>query len=165
MSCTLCTKWGIPCLCSLTTTDTCDACRQAHKKCLFFVSPFPPRGQRSSCPRCPCEDSSVVNDDKTISERKWTPGPQAGRRERFRTISPVPQSINLSTPLLGHHPMVTSLLDRNKVIIWPMKDGNEQNPPNPPDKTLPFLVCLAGKPRSNPLQAQVAPNDQRNYSA
>ncbi|MBW0505329.1 hypothetical protein O181_045044 [Austropuccinia psidii MF-1] len=27
-------------------------------------------------------------------------------------------------PLLGHHPMVTSLLDRSKVIIWPMKDGN-----------------------------------------
>ncbi|MBW0561917.1 hypothetical protein O181_101632, partial [Austropuccinia psidii MF-1] len=34
----------------------------------------------------------------------------------------------------------------------------KQNPPNPPNKTLPFLVCLASKPRSNPLQAQVAPN-------
>ncbi|MBW0562368.1 hypothetical protein O181_102083 [Austropuccinia psidii MF-1] len=39
-------------------------------------------------------------------------------------ISPVPSSINLSTPLLGHHPMVTSLLDRSEVIIQPMKDGN-----------------------------------------
>ncbi|MBW0559546.1 hypothetical protein O181_099261 [Austropuccinia psidii MF-1] len=47
-----------------------------------------------------------------------------GCREQFRTISPVPSSINLSTPLLGHHPMVTSLLDWSKVIIWPMKDGN-----------------------------------------
>ncbi|MBW0508491.1 hypothetical protein O181_048206 [Austropuccinia psidii MF-1] len=32
-------------------------------------------------------------------------------------ISPVPSSINFSTPLLGHHPMVTSLLDRSEVII------------------------------------------------
>ncbi|MBW0546652.1 hypothetical protein O181_086367 [Austropuccinia psidii MF-1] len=27
-------------------------------------------------------------------------------------------------PLLGHHPMVTSLLDRREVIIRPMKNGN-----------------------------------------
>ncbi|MBW0587095.1 hypothetical protein O181_126810 [Austropuccinia psidii MF-1] len=27
-------------------------------------------------------------------------------------------------PLLGHHPMVTSLLDWSKVMIWPMKDGD-----------------------------------------
>ncbi|MBW0510038.1 hypothetical protein O181_049753 [Austropuccinia psidii MF-1] len=27
-------------------------------------------------------------------------------------------------PLLGHHPMVTSLLYQSKVIIWPMKDGD-----------------------------------------
>ncbi|MBW0574649.1 hypothetical protein O181_114364 [Austropuccinia psidii MF-1] len=26
--------------------------------------------------------------------------------------------------LLGHHPMVTSLLDQSEVIIWPMKDGD-----------------------------------------
>ncbi|MBW0540621.1 hypothetical protein O181_080336 [Austropuccinia psidii MF-1] len=39
-------------------------------------------------------------------------------------ISPVPSSINLFTPLLGHHPMVTSLLDQSKVIIRLMKDGN-----------------------------------------
>ncbi|MBW0481834.1 hypothetical protein O181_021549 [Austropuccinia psidii MF-1] len=29
-----------------------------------------------------------------------------------------------SPPLLGRHPMVTSLLDRSKVIMGPMKDGN-----------------------------------------
>ncbi|MBW0551377.1 hypothetical protein O181_091092 [Austropuccinia psidii MF-1] len=51
-----------------------------------------------SLPRRPCEDSFVVNNDETISEREWTPGPQAGRRERFQTISPVPSSIDLSTP-------------------------------------------------------------------
>ncbi|MBW0586067.1 hypothetical protein O181_125782 [Austropuccinia psidii MF-1] len=88
-------KGGIPCICSLTTPNACDACRQAHKKCSFVVCPFRPRGQRSSCPR---EDSFVVNDDETISKREWTPGPQAGRQERFQTISPVPSSIDLSTP-------------------------------------------------------------------
>ncbi|MBW0580006.1 hypothetical protein O181_119721 [Austropuccinia psidii MF-1] len=80
------------------TTDACDTCRQAHKKCLFVFRPFPPQGQRSSRPRRPCKDSFVVNNDETISKRKWTPGPQAGQWERLRTISPVPSSINLSTP-------------------------------------------------------------------
>ncbi|MBW0561340.1 hypothetical protein O181_101055, partial [Austropuccinia psidii MF-1] len=79
-------------------TDACDACRQAHKKCSLVVCPFQRQGQRSSCPRCPREDSFLVDNDETISERKWTPGPQAGQRERFRTISPVPSSIDLSTP-------------------------------------------------------------------
>ncbi|MBW0493512.1 hypothetical protein O181_033227 [Austropuccinia psidii MF-1] len=37
---------------------------------------------------------------------------------------PVPSSINLSTPLLAHYPMVTSLLDQRKAIIRPMKDGD-----------------------------------------
>ncbi|MBW0547813.1 hypothetical protein O181_087528, partial [Austropuccinia psidii MF-1] len=83
--------------------------------------------------------------------------------------------------------MVTSLLNLSKVIIRPMKDGNgkrtfelgpivtmscpqwdsntkNKTPQIPPDKTIPFLVCLASKPRGNPLQAQVAPDGQRNYS-
>ncbi|MBW0575171.1 hypothetical protein O181_114886, partial [Austropuccinia psidii MF-1] len=41
----------------------------------------------------------------------------------------------------------------------------KQNPPNPPNKTLPFLVCLASKHHGNALQVRVAPDDQRNYSA
>ncbi|MBW0580929.1 hypothetical protein O181_120644 [Austropuccinia psidii MF-1] len=98
MSCTLCTKRGIPCIRSSTMTDACDAYQQAHKKCLFIVCPFRPRNQRRSCPRCPCKDSFVVGDDKTISEREWTLGPQAGQQEKFQMISPVPSSINLSTP-------------------------------------------------------------------
>ncbi|MBW0540610.1 hypothetical protein O181_080325 [Austropuccinia psidii MF-1] len=174
MLCTLCTKWGIPCICSLITTDACDACKQAHQKCLFVVFPFPPRRQRSSCARCPCKDSFVVNNDGTISKHKLTPGPQAGRRERFWMSSPVPSSIDFST----HHPMVTSLLDRSEVIIWPMKDcdgkrtfklglivtmpchqwdSKAKNKTHriPPNKTLPFLVCLASKPHGNPLQSQV----------
>ncbi|MBW0512734.1 hypothetical protein O181_052449 [Austropuccinia psidii MF-1] len=98
MFCTLCTKRGIPCICSLTTTDACDAWQQAHKKCLFVFYPFQPHGQRSSFPRHPRKDSFVVNNDETISECKWTLGPQAGQRERFGTISPVPSSIDFSTP-------------------------------------------------------------------
>ncbi|MBW0504289.1 hypothetical protein O181_044004 [Austropuccinia psidii MF-1] len=90
MSCTLCTKRGIPCIRSLTTTDACDACGQAHKECLFVVRPFRPRRQRSSRQRRPCKDSFVVSDNETISEREWTSGPQTGQQEQFQTISPVP---------------------------------------------------------------------------
>ncbi|MBW0545759.1 hypothetical protein O181_085474 [Austropuccinia psidii MF-1] len=35
-----------------------------------------------------------------------------------------PQALICPHPLLGHHPMITSLLDMSKVIIQPMKDGN-----------------------------------------
>ncbi|MBW0504324.1 hypothetical protein O181_044039 [Austropuccinia psidii MF-1] len=98
MLCTLCTKRGIPCIHFSTTTDTCDACQQAHKKCLFIVCPFQPRSQRSSRPRRPCKDFFVVNDDETISKCKWTPEPQTGQREQFRTNSPVLSSIDFSTP-------------------------------------------------------------------
>ncbi|MBW0528730.1 hypothetical protein O181_068445 [Austropuccinia psidii MF-1] len=105
-------------------TDACDACQQAHEKCLFVVRPFQPHGQRSSCPRFPHRDSFVVANDESIAEREWTPGHQTGRLKRFQTISPVPSSIYLSTPLRGHHPMVTLLLDWSEVIIQPMKDGN-----------------------------------------
>ncbi|MBW0553750.1 hypothetical protein O181_093465 [Austropuccinia psidii MF-1] len=38
-------------------------------------------------------------------------------------------------------------------------NGKNKTPLIPPNKTLPFLVCLASKPRSNPLQAQVAPDE------
>ncbi|MBW0584896.1 hypothetical protein O181_124611 [Austropuccinia psidii MF-1] len=35
-----------------------------------------------------------------------------------------PQASICPPPLLGHHPMVTSVLDLREVIIRPMKDGN-----------------------------------------
>ncbi|MBW0479165.1 hypothetical protein O181_018880 [Austropuccinia psidii MF-1] len=183
MSCTLCATQGIPCIHSLTTTNACDACRQAHKKCLFVVQPFRSCSQRSSRPRHPCEDSFVVNDDERIPKREWTLGPQTGRRENFWKISPMTSSIDLSTP----PQMVTLLLDQSKVIIQPMKDGDgkktlelgpivtmscypwnsnakNKNHQIPHDKTHPFLICLASKLRGNPLQARVAPNGQRTYS-
>ncbi|MBW0539531.1 hypothetical protein O181_079246, partial [Austropuccinia psidii MF-1] len=89
-----------------------------------------------------------------------------------------PQVLICPPPLLGHHPMVTSLLDLSEVIIQPMKNGNGERTFNlgpivtmschqweSNARTLPFLVCLGSKPRRNPLQAQVAPDGQRNYSA
>ncbi|MBW0549503.1 hypothetical protein O181_089218 [Austropuccinia psidii MF-1] len=109
----------------------------------------------------------------------WDPKQADGNDSGRLALSP--QVSICPPPLLGHHPMVTSLLDLSEVIIRPMKGGNgkrtfelgpivtndtdffplliEQNPLDPPKKTLPFLVCLASKPRGNPLQAQVAPDE------
>ncbi|MBW0498710.1 hypothetical protein O181_038425 [Austropuccinia psidii MF-1] len=42
--------------------------------------------------------------------------------------------------------------------------SQKQNPPNPPDKTQPFNVCLASKPCGNPLLARGPPNGPRTYS-
>ncbi|MBW0505097.1 hypothetical protein O181_044812 [Austropuccinia psidii MF-1] len=85
---------------------------------MFAVRPFSPCGQRSSRPRRPCEDSFVVNNDESIPEREWIPGPQTGRREQFQTISLVPSSINLTTPP-------------------PRPPSDEQNQPNPPRQDSP----------------------------
>ncbi|MBW0588447.1 hypothetical protein O181_128162 [Austropuccinia psidii MF-1] len=49
-----------------------------------------------------------------------------------------PQVLICPPPLLGHHPMVISLLDLSEVIIWPMKDSDEQDPPNPPQQDSPI---------------------------
>ncbi|MBW0492969.1 hypothetical protein O181_032684 [Austropuccinia psidii MF-1] len=48
---------------------------------------------------------------------------QANRKDCARLALSSPVSI-CPPPLLGHHPMVTSLLEPSKVIIWPMKEGN-----------------------------------------
>ncbi|MBW0563184.1 hypothetical protein O181_102899, partial [Austropuccinia psidii MF-1] len=64
-----------------------------------------------------------------------------GNDSRQLTLSP--QVSICPPPLLGHHPMVTSLLDRSKVIIRPMKDGNGKRTtgiqtPNLPHKQTPW---------------------------
>ncbi|MBW0545943.1 hypothetical protein O181_085658 [Austropuccinia psidii MF-1] len=41
-----------------------------------------------------------------------------------RQLALSPQVLICPPPLLGHHPMVTSLLDLSEVIIRRMKDGN-----------------------------------------
>ncbi|MBW0499658.1 hypothetical protein O181_039373 [Austropuccinia psidii MF-1] len=62
------------------------------------------------------------------------------------------------SPLLGHHPMVTSLLDWSKVIIWPMKDGNE--PSQHKEPPIPGPSPSSKPPEEVPtceLEAEVAP--------
>ncbi|MBW0550239.1 hypothetical protein O181_089954 [Austropuccinia psidii MF-1] len=68
----------------------------------------------------PAEDTLVVDNDESISELEWTPQLQAGRREGFWRISPVPSRINFFNP----HPVVTSLCNRREVIFWLMKEGD-----------------------------------------
>ncbi|MBW0504533.1 hypothetical protein O181_044248 [Austropuccinia psidii MF-1] len=63
-------------------------------------------------------------------------------------ISLIPSSINLSTPLIGNHLIVTSLLDQSKVIIWSMKDGNGQST----FKLGPIVTHGIQMPKTNPLQ-------------
>ncbi|MBW0586436.1 hypothetical protein O181_126151 [Austropuccinia psidii MF-1] len=48
---------------------------------------------------------------------------QADRNNSGR-LALSPQASICPPPLLGHHPMVTSLLNQSKVIIRPMKDGD-----------------------------------------
>ncbi|MBW0525003.1 hypothetical protein O181_064718 [Austropuccinia psidii MF-1] len=109
-------------------------------------------------PRHPCEDSFVEDNNESIPKREWTPGPQTGR------LAQSSQVFICLPPLLGHHPMVTSLLDWSKVIIRPMKDGDDKrtfelgpivtmgfkcekpNQPNPLQQDSP--VCLL--PRQQP---------------
>ncbi|MBW0552450.1 hypothetical protein O181_092165 [Austropuccinia psidii MF-1] len=46
------------------------------------------------------------------------------RRNDSGQLDLSPQALICPPPLVGHHPMVTSLLDRSEVIIQPMKDGD-----------------------------------------
>ncbi|MBW0558299.1 hypothetical protein O181_098014 [Austropuccinia psidii MF-1] len=46
----------------------------------------------------PNKDSFVVYNDESIPKCELTPGPQTGRQAQFWTISPVPSSIDFSTP-------------------------------------------------------------------
>ncbi|MBW0522838.1 hypothetical protein O181_062553 [Austropuccinia psidii MF-1] len=124
MLCTLCTKRGIPCICSLTATNAFDACQQAHESVCLLSAPSNH------------EARGVLSQDTLASTPLWStmmkPYPSAnghwdlkqanGNDSRQLALSP--QALICPPPLLGHHPMVTSLLDLRKVIIWPMKDGN-----------------------------------------
>ncbi|MBW0571641.1 hypothetical protein O181_111356, partial [Austropuccinia psidii MF-1] len=50
--------------------------------------------------------------------------PKQADGNNFRQLAQSPQVLICPPPLLGHHWMVTSLLDQSKVIIQPMKDGD-----------------------------------------
>ncbi|MBW0492310.1 hypothetical protein O181_032025 [Austropuccinia psidii MF-1] len=124
---------------------------------------------------------------KPFPSRNGCPDPKQANGNDSGQLALSPQVLICPPPLLGHHPMVTSLLDQSKVIIRPMKDGDgertfalgpiitmschpwDSNAKNkthqiPPDKTHPFYIFLASKACQNPLQAQVVPNDRRNHS-
>ncbi|MBW0545674.1 hypothetical protein O181_085389, partial [Austropuccinia psidii MF-1] len=124
MLCTLGTKRGIPCICSLTTTKTCDACQQAHKKCSFVVRPsnHEARGvlAQDALARTPLWLTMMKQHPSANGHRdlKQADGNNSGR------LALSPQPSICPPPLLRQHPMVTSLLDLSKVIMQPMKDGN-----------------------------------------
>ncbi|MBW0552666.1 hypothetical protein O181_092381 [Austropuccinia psidii MF-1] len=126
-------------------TNACDSFRKAHKKCLFVVRPFQPCGQRSSHPRFPRKDSFVVNNDETMSQRKWSPGPQAGQQERFRTISPVPSKPSDYPANEGWRWQedIQAWAHRHHVLSPMGLKCQKQNPPNPPrqDSPVPSLAC------------------------
>ncbi|MBW0590566.1 hypothetical protein O181_130281 [Austropuccinia psidii MF-1] len=50
--------------------------------------------------------------------------PKQADGNNYGQLALSPQASICPPLLLGHHLMVTSLLDLSKVIIWPMKDGN-----------------------------------------
>ncbi|MBW0526783.1 hypothetical protein O181_066498 [Austropuccinia psidii MF-1] len=119
MSCALCTKRGIPCLHSSTITNACDACQQGHKKCLFIVRSFLPHAQ-DALARTPLWPTMM----KPFLSRNGRLDPKQADRNDSKQLALSPQVSICAPPLLGHHPIVTSLLDPSKVIIRPMKDGN-----------------------------------------
>ncbi|MBW0546353.1 hypothetical protein O181_086068 [Austropuccinia psidii MF-1] len=119
-------------------TDTCDAFRQAHKKCLFFVRPFPPYGQRSSYPRPPFEDAFVVNNDESIPKPEWIPVPQTGRWEQFWMISPVPSSIDFFTPSWATIQWsLHSLTGENELTLPTILEPSQPNEPPIPGTSQP----------------------------
>ncbi|MBW0560312.1 hypothetical protein O181_100027 [Austropuccinia psidii MF-1] len=93
-----------------------------------------------------------------------------------RQLALSPQVLICPPPLLGHYLMVTSLHYLSKVIIQPMKDGNEQNPPNPPrqDSPVPSLPCERTPQQPNPgpewhlmvrgIIPRTLPNQRATYS-
>ncbi|MBW0525885.1 hypothetical protein O181_065600 [Austropuccinia psidii MF-1] len=64
--------------------------------------------------------------------------PKQANGNDYGRLALSPQVLICPPPLLGHNPMVTSLLDLSKVIIRPMKDGNEKKNPNPPQQDSPI---------------------------
>ncbi|MBW0519730.1 hypothetical protein O181_059445 [Austropuccinia psidii MF-1] len=76
---------------------------------------------------------------KVFPSRNGQQNPKQANRNNSGRLALSPQVLICPPPLLGHHPMVTSLLDQRKVIIRPMKDGDgiEKNPPNPPQQYSP----------------------------
>ncbi|MBW0485416.1 hypothetical protein O181_025131 [Austropuccinia psidii MF-1] len=50
--------------------------------------------------------------------------PKQADRNNSRKLAWCPQVLTCPPPLLGHHPIMTSLSNKRKVIIWPTKHGD-----------------------------------------
>ncbi|MBW0569071.1 hypothetical protein O181_108786 [Austropuccinia psidii MF-1] len=61
---------------------------------------------------------------KVFASWNGVPDPKLADRNASGQLAWFLQVSTCPPPLLGHHPMVTLLLDWRKVIIWPIKDGN-----------------------------------------
>ncbi|MBW0533130.1 hypothetical protein O181_072845 [Austropuccinia psidii MF-1] len=61
---------------------------------------------------------------KVFPSRNGPQDPKKGNRNDSGQLALSPQASICPPPLLGHHPMVTSLLNRSEVIIRPMSYGN-----------------------------------------
>ncbi|MBW0494716.1 hypothetical protein O181_034431 [Austropuccinia psidii MF-1] len=61
---------------------------------------------------------------KVFLSRNGPQDPKQANRNDYGQLALSPQAWICPPPLLCHHPMVTSLLNWSKVIIWPMKDGD-----------------------------------------
>ncbi|MBW0469979.1 hypothetical protein O181_009694 [Austropuccinia psidii MF-1] len=168
MLCTLCTKWGTPAfapqqqpmLVMLAEKHTRNACL------LYDPSDHVARGvpAQDAFARAPLWSMMM----KALPSGNGHWDPKQADRNSSGQLALSPQVSIFPPPLLGHHRMFTSLLDRSKVIIQPMKDGDgkrtfklgptvtmschpwDSNSKNkthqiPCNKTLLFLVYLASK--------------------
>ncbi|MBW0578932.1 hypothetical protein O181_118647, partial [Austropuccinia psidii MF-1] len=138
MSCTLHTKQGVPCICSSTTTNACDACRQEHKKCSFVFRPFRPRGQRSSHPRRPHKDSFVPCH---LKHRFVHPPPRPPSNVHF---TPRPeQSDYPANEGWRWKEDIRAWADCHHVLSPMGFKRQKQNPPDPPrqNSPVPSLPC------------------------
>ncbi|MBW0574887.1 hypothetical protein O181_114602 [Austropuccinia psidii MF-1] len=125
---------------------------------------------------------------KVFPSRNGPRDPKQAKGDDSGKLALSPQESICTPPLLGHNPMVTSLLDQSEVIILPMKDGDgkqtfklgpivimpchpwdsnakvKQNPPSPLQKDSPVQCLPCEHPRGNPLQARVAPNEPSQHN-
>ncbi|MBW0539372.1 hypothetical protein O181_079087 [Austropuccinia psidii MF-1] len=60
---------------------------------------------------------------KAFPSRNGHQDPKQGDGNDSGQLAQSPQ-VSICPPLLGHYPMVSSLLDQSKVIIWLMKDDD-----------------------------------------
>ncbi|MBW0525054.1 hypothetical protein O181_064769 [Austropuccinia psidii MF-1] len=108
------------------TTNACDTCQQAHKKCSSLSTP-----SNHAARGVPAEDALARNPLWSTMMKPYAS--VNGHREAKQADGNNSRRLTLSLQvlicpplLLGHHPMVTSLRSRSEVIIRPMMDGNSE---------------------------------------